>query len=292
MRVYLIAATTALVAAPAWAADTIPTPTPEPVPVYHSEMRGTTHVADGDWSDVYVKGQVGYMWTDLDGVDYAVGGVTSTFATHDIDDTWTVGVGAGWHLNRYLRTELMFNYDFDSDFNGSTLGDCGVTPVGAPSPSCVSTDYASWHAYSLIASLYVDLDFWEHHSAWGHIVPFVGGGIGGAYVNWSNLQNTSCLIATSTTCDPTITHEGESEWRFAYELAVGVAYHFRCDFAAEASYKYRNYSGGAMFGNAAGGGPGWDGGFDLQTVNAGLRFYPGRDCDPPYEPPYVPPVYK
>ncbi|WP_419908811.1 outer membrane protein [Hoeflea sp.] len=288
MRAYLIAATTALVASPALAADTIPTPTPEPVPVYHSEMRGTTHVADGDWSGVYVKGQVGYVWPAIRGATYAVAGGTGIFATHDVDNTWTAGVGAGYQINRYLRTELMFDYIFDSDFTGSTFGGCGVLPAGP----CVSTDLATWNAYSLIASVYVDLDFWGHGSAWGHFVPYVGGGIGGSYVNWSDLQNTSCEVADPTNCDPTIYHEGHGSWRFAWEVGAGGSYYFRCDFAAEAGYKYRRIEGGSFFGVAAGAGPGWDSGFSAHMVNAGLRYYPGRDCEPPYEPPVVPPVYK
>lgn len=282
MRIYLLAASTALLAAPALAADPTQVAAADPVPVYEADMRGSTDVARGG----YLKGSLGYMWTDLDGVDYAVGGFTGTFDTYDVDDTWTIGFGGGWHLNRYLRTELMFNYDFDSDFIGSTAGGCGVAV------SCVSTDVSSWDAYSLIASLYVDLDFWSTGSAYGSFVPFIGGGIGGAYVSWNDLNNQSCEVGNPANCDPEITHEGESEWRFAYELAAGVAYNFSCDLTAEAAYRYRNYAGGAMFGNNLGGGPGYDGGFEMQTVNVGLRFYPGRDCEPEYVPPYVPPVYK
>ncbi|MEX3010406.1 outer membrane protein [Hoeflea sp. TYP-13] len=287
MRIYVLAATTALVAAPAWAADTIQTPAPvDPVPAYDAGLRGSSYVSSGGWDGFYVKGEVGYLWPELRGSNYAVTGGTSGFATTDLDDTWSAGIGAGYQINRYLRTELMYSYIFDSDFTGATYGSCGVAA------SCVSTDLTSWNAYSLIASVYVDLDFWSSGSAYASFVPFVGGGIGGTYVNWDTLSNTACDVTNPASCDPTTYHGGESSWRFTWELTAGLSYKFRCDFVGEAAYTYQRISEGAMFGYAASTGPGYDEGFNIQSVNLGLRYYPGRDCEPPYVPPVVPPVYK
>ncbi|MCY6379321.1 outer membrane protein [Hoeflea prorocentri] len=287
MRVFLLATTAALAVTPVFAADTpVAVPAVEPQPVHYGEMRGS----HDPWEGFYVKGQVGYLWPEFRGATYAVTGGTSGFETGELDNTWAAGIGAGFQVNRYLRTELMFDYIFDSDFYGSTVGQCGVGPGGAL-VDCTSTDTTSWNAYTLMASLYVDLDFWEHHSAWGHIVPFVGGGIGGSYVNWDRLNNTACEIADPTNCE-TIYHEGESSWRFAWQVEAGASYYFRCDFAGEASYRYRRIGEGGMFGYASSTGPGHDQGINVQSVNLGLRYYPGRDCEPPYVPPHVPPVYK
>ncbi len=41
-------------------------------------------------------------------------------------------------------------------------------------------------AYSLLANAYVDL------GTYGYITPYVGAGIGGTYVKWDKLRNTSC----------------------------------------------------------------------------------------------------
>lgn len=288
MRVFLLAATTALAVTPVFAADTpVVVPAAEPQPVHYGEMRGS----HDPWEGFYVKGQIGYQWNDFRDATYAVTEGTNQL-TGELDDSWFAGVGAGFQVNRYLRTELMFDYIFDSDFNGSTVGECGVgIPPGPVLVDCVSTDTTSWNAYTLMASLYVDLDFWEHYSAWGHIVPFVGGGIGGSYVNWDTLTNVACEVGNLTNCE-TITHGGENSWRFAWQVEAGASYYFRCDFAGEASYRYRQIGEGAMFGYANSTGPGNDHGIHVQSVNLGLRYYPGRDCEPPYVPPHVPPVYK
>ena len=286
MRIYLLAASTALLAAPAFAADTthVPAAPVDPVPVYESDMRGS----QDHWEGAYVKGQIGYMWNDFRGATYAVTGGTSHLGG-ELDNSWFAGVGVGYQINPYLRTELMFDYMFNTDFTGSTTGLCGAGGGGLV--PCTSTDTATWNAYTLMASAYVDLDFWSHSSAWGHIVPFVGAGIGGTYGNWSTLTNTACQDADPTICE-TFYHEGESGWRFAWQVEAGASYYFRCDFAGEASYRYRRIENGGMFGYASSTGPGWDNGIGVQSVNVGLRYYPGRDCEPPYVPPVVPPVYK
>lgn len=288
MRVFLLAATTALAVTPVFAADApVVVPAAEPQPVHYGEMRGS----HDPWEGFYVKGQVGYLWNDFRDATYAVTDGTNQL-TGELDDSWFAGVGVGYQVNRYLRTELMFDYMFDSDFNGSTRGVCNYTDPGDFVP-CTSADTTSWSAYTLMASAYVDLDFWEYHSAWGHIVPFVGGGIGGSYGSWDTLRNVACEDGAPTACR-TFYHEGESDWRFAWQVEAGASYYFRCDFAGEASYRYRRIEQGGMFDFApvATTGPGWDDGINVQSVNLGLRYYPGRDCEPPYVPPHVPPVYK
>ena len=282
MRIYVLAATAAVLAAPALAADAVPA---DPVPVYQSDMRGSV----ADWEGLYVKGQLGYLWNDFRGATYSVSGGTADL-DGELDDSWYAGVGVGYQINPYLRTELMFDYMFDTDFTGSTVGLCGAGGGGLV--ACTSTDTSTWNAYTLMASVYVDLDFWSAGSAsgsgWGYIVPFIGGGIGGTYGDWDPLTNTACQTADPTICE-TFTHPGESGWRFAWQLEAGASYYFRCDFAGEASYRYRRIEGGPMFGYQAFTGPGWDDGIGVQSVNVGLRYYPGRDC---YVPPVVPPVYK
>ncbi|MEM6461667.1 MAG: outer membrane beta-barrel protein [Pseudomonadota bacterium] len=285
MRIYVLAATTALMAAPAFAADTFVPPPADPVPVYHKDMRGSKNY----WDGLYLKGQIGYLWNDFRGATYAVTGGTNHLSG-ELDDSWFAGVGVGYQINPYLRTELMFDYMFDTDFTGSTVGQCGAGGV-FPLVDCTSTDTTTWNAYTLMASVYVDLDFWSHKSAWGHIVPFVGGGIGGTYGSWDTLSNVACQVANPTICEE-IYHEGDSDWRFAWQVEAGAAYYFRCDFAGEASYRYRRIHGGPMFGYAASTGPGYDDGLEVQSVNLGLRYYPGRDCTPEVHIPPAPVVYK
>jgi opacity protein-like surface antigen len=283
MKSYLLATAAVFISTHAMSADTIThIPVAEPAPVPEYEFRGSEDVAVNSWEGFYIRGDVGYVMTDMKGINYVLPlGATGTFDTYNLDDSWTIGGGVGYQINHYLRTDLTLDYMFDADFNGSTSGSCGVAT------SCVSTDITSMSAYTLLANAYVD--FWAH----GNFSAYVGGGIGGTYVKWDDLNNTSCDTTNSANCDPTYTHSGHSEWRFTGALMAGGAYHFRCDLAADAGYRYRWVSGGRMFGYQAGGGPGFDEDFNVHEVRAGLRYYPGRDCSPPpVIPPYVPPVYK
>jgi opacity protein-like surface antigen len=266
-----------------WAADAIgdATPVADPVPIYDTEMRGS---ADVYASGFYVRGAAGWIHPVMKGIDYRVPGAWKVFDTYDLDDSWAVEGAIGYQINRYLRTELSLNYMGTADFNGSTSGSCGVAI------NCVSSDSATWSAYTLMASAYVDFDFWGASSV--GIIPYVGGGVGGSYVSYGDLQNQSCEVGNSFNCDPTFVHGGKKNWRFTYQLTAGLAYQFRCDLTGDAYYRYQHINGGEMFGYQAGGGPGYDQGIDVHSVMAGLRFYPGRDCSPE---PYVQPeplVYK
>lgn len=275
MRFILAASASLLLAFPALAQDQAP------AVKYDNELRGSHGYA----GSFYVKGQVGYVWTDIDGVSFYQGGSPADFTSAEVDDTWTAGAGVGYHFTEMLRGELMFNYFFDSDFNGSTFGGCS----GGLVDPCVSTDVSSWDAYQLMASLYVDVVGLSFGVGGGTVTPFVGGGIGGTYVNWDNLSNTNCEQANPTNCDGPYYHEGGDEWRMTYQVTVGAAYDISCEFVGELSYRYSWIDGGYMFGEVAGGGPGYDDGFENQSVNLGLRYYPGREC---YVPPVVPAVYK
>ena len=282
MKSYLLATTAAaLVSTHAMSADTVThIPVADPLPQY--EIRGTSDVADK--SGFYVRGDIGYAWTRLRGINYTLygfAGDSGTFDTYSLNEAWTLGGGVGYQINNYLRTDLTLDYMFDASFSGSTSGSCGVAAA------CVSTDLSSMSAYTLLANLYVD--FWTY----GNFSAYAGGGIGGTYVKWDDLSNTSCDVTNPANCDPTITHGGRSEWRFTGALMAGAAYHFRCDLAADVGYRYRWVAGGEMFGFASGGGPGYDNDFHVHEARAGLRYYPGRDCSPPpVIPPYEPPVYK
>ncbi len=282
MKSYLLTTSVVLVSTHAMTADIIThIPVAEPVPVY--EIRGTHDVAPASWEGFYVRGDIGYNWTNLRGIDYTLygfAGDSGTFDSYHLDNSWTLGGGIGYQINRYLRTDVTLDYMFDADFNGSTSGGCGVLPAGP----CVSTDLSSMSAYTLLANAYVD--FW----AYGNFSAYVGGGIGGTYIEWDDLLNTSCERDNPSSCDPTVTHDGNSEWRFTAALMAGGAYHFRCDWAADAGYRFRYVTGGEMFGFSTGGGPGYDRDFYVHEARVGLRYYPGRDCSPP--PYYEPPVYK
>lgn len=252
-------------------------------PVYHAPA--VVHEEVKSATGWYLRGDVGFAYNKLRGINYAVSGGTSVFTSTNLKENFVVGVGAGYKLNDYLRTDLTLDYLTKSDFTGSTSGSCGTPSITDP---CVSSDYTSFSAWSLMANAYVDV------FTYGRVTGYVGAGLGATYVNWKDLSNTSCSTVTSTLCDPTVIHAGSKGWRATAALMAGASVKINCALAADVGYRYRAIAGGRMFEYATGGGPGYAKTLHSHEGRAGLRYSFGG-CDthiPPYEPPTLPPVYK
>jgi opacity protein-like surface antigen len=279
-KTILAAAAAALLASSAaYAADVYQ---PEPQPAYVEAPEVTVAEASG-W---YLRGDLGYSFNKLRGAKFFQGSNAdeASFTTSSIKDSFWLGGGVGYQTNSYLRTDLTFDYMFKSDFNGSTTG--GGAGGGACAVACTSADISAMKAYTLMANAYVDL------GTYAYFTPYVGAGIGGSYVKWDKLRNTSCADDGSG-CDPTIEHEGKGSWRFAYQLMAGASIDVTCNVKADLGYRFRHTAGGDMFGYASNGGPGYDKGFTSHSVHAGARYVFGG-CETPvaYEPPPELPVYK
>ncbi|MDL2409067.1 porin family protein [Rhizobium calliandrae] len=240
----------------------------------------------------YLRGDVGYVFTDLRGANYFQGSNSNMhdFDSASLDDTWSLGGGVGYQVNNYLRTDVTLDYLFKSDFHGSTSGDCGGCGPGFTAVPATSHDVASLTAYSLLANAYVDI------GTYGIFTPYVGGGLGGTYVKWDKLKNTSCSDDNPGSCDETVTHNGRGGWRFTYALMAGTSIDLSCNLKADVGYRYRHIEGGDMFGFAENGGPGYDKGLNLHEARIGARYTFGG-CQtasymPPAEIPPQPAVYK
>lgn len=258
----------------AFAADPyIPPPVEPPPPVVYEEEKSHDY---GGW---YIRGDVDYHWSKLRSTSYITYGPppgTASFTTTDLRGAWSIGAGVGYQITHYLRTDLTVDYWSKADFTGSTTGVCGGVP-------CVSTDVSAYQALLILANAYVDLG--TYHG----ITPYVGAGIGGAYMKWDNLRNTVGGVTT--------VHAGASNWRFAWALMAGASYCLTNRLELDVGYRYTRIHGGRMFEFAPTVGPGFDDGLNVHEGRAGLRWNLGKHgnrCAPP--PPkvvdYVPPVYK
>ena len=248
-------------------------------PVYEAPER-VVHKMSG-W---YIRGDVGYAFTNTyEGALYATPGGTNTLSG-DLDASYSIGGGVGYQINSYLRTDLTVDYDFGSDFTGSTTGPCG----GALAPAtCISTDTSSYTAWTVLANAYVEL------GTYVGITPYIGAGIGGAYVHWDDLSNTECVSTAPATCNPTVVHGGSSDWRFAYAVMAGLSYHVSKKLTVDLGYRYKRIRGGHQFGFANNVGPGYDEGFTSHEVRAGLRYKFGGKHYKKHQVAYHPtPVYK
>lgn len=254
----------------------------EPVPV-----SAAPEVTVSESSGWYLRGDIGYSLNDLRGAEFFQGSnaLLANFASADLKDSLMLGAGVGYQVNNYFRTDLTFDHTFKSDFKGSTKGTC--TPVGAGAAvNCTSRDVAAFRAYTLMANAYVDL------GTYASITPYVGAGIGGAYVKWDKLKNTACADDGSG-CSPTDTHGGKSDWRLAVALMAGASYDITCNLKADAGYRFRHITKGDMFGYANNGGPGFDKGINQHEFRVGARYMFNGCSAQAYEPPPAQPiVYK
>ncbi|MBM7050181.1 MULTISPECIES: outer membrane protein [Rhizobium] len=276
MKSLIGALATLLVGTSAFSADLY---TPEP-------QQPAQEVAVAQSSGWYLRGDVGYAFTNLRGANYFQGSNSNLvdFNSAKLDDNVTLGGGVGYQINNYLRTDVTLDYLFKSDFKGSTKGDCGGCGPDFSSVPATSRDVASLTAYSLLANAYVDL------GTYGAFTPYVGGGLGGTYVKWSNLKNTSCSDANPDSCDSSVTHNGRGSWRFTYALMAGTSIDLTCNLKADVGYRFRHIQGGDMFGYAENGGPGYDKGLNLHEARIGARYTFGGCQTASYMPPADIPV--
>ena len=258
--------------AQAMAADIYEPPIVEaPPPVIYDEP-----VDFGGW---YIRGDLDYHASGWIGARYITYGPppgSNTFTRGSLDSSFSLGGGVGYQASKYLRTDLTIDWMGKSNFRGSTTGICNGNVV------CVSDDRSSYSALLLLANAYAEFGTWHG------ITPYLGAGIGGAYVKWDRLRNTNQ--------DGTTIHGGASSWRFAYALMAGASYCLTNNLKLDVGYRYSRIGQGRMFHYANNGGPGFDRGFHIHEGRAGLRYQFGgaNNCaEPePYVPPVEPPVYK
>ncbi|MEO5756163.1 MAG: outer membrane protein [Mesorhizobium sp.] len=275
-RKALFAALFVGVAGPVFAADLAEPPVVEEAPpaVYQEPV-----AEYGGW---YIRGDVGYHWSKFGGSDYTTYGptppqLTGSFDTAKLKGAFSFGGGVGYQINQHFRTDLTADWMFSSKFSGSTNGFCGI----AQDP-CTSSDSSSYSALLLLANAYVDIGTWHG------VTPYVGAGIGGAWMKWDTLHNTDI--------DGSFEHAGGKGWRFAYALMAGASYCLTDRVKLDVGYRFSHINGGRMFDYASDSnvGPGYDHGISNHEVRGGLRYQFGRsDCAPAPEPyqPEPEPIY-
>ncbi|ESZ46931.1 outer membrane protein [Mesorhizobium sp. RSR565B] len=274
-KMAFLAALFAGVAGPVFAADLAEPPVVKeaPAPIAYEQP--------ADFGGWYIRGDIDYHWSKFRGGDYttyspAPPQLPGSFASGKLKSSFSAGAGVGYQVNRYFRTDLTFDWMGKSNFRGSTNGFCGG------GIACTSVDTSSYSAMLLLANAYVDIGTWHG------VTPYVGAGIGGAWVKWDTLHNTDL--------DGSFEHSGGKGWRFAYALMAGASYCLTDRVKLDLGYRYSHINGGKMFNYASDSdvGPGFDRGINVHEVRGGLRYQFGRsDCAPPPEP-YVPepePVY-
>jgi len=228
-----IAASVAVMAAapPALAAEPTffpPAPPPEPIP-------DLPPPALSGW---YLRGDISYdVFTDPEIIFNEDTGEKQKFKNPEIDDTWNVGFGFGYRFNDWFRTDATFAYHHTTDFNGETGGFCAVGIDGR----CFSKEKAELTKWTAMANAYFDLGHW------GGFSPYVGAGIGGAFIDWSNYHFVNVCEGDCTGFFSTGGNWwSNSDWHFAWALMAGVAVDLSPNLALDVGYRYVDIEDGIV----------------------------------------------
>ncbi|GAA0776618.1 porin family protein [Roseibium denhamense] len=193
-----------------YAAD-LPTPVIEHIP--------EVPAAAGGW---YLRGDIAYkVYGDPSGSfnDGLIGDLR--FERESIDNAWMIGVGVGYKFTDYLRTDVTLDYETPAAVKGYAV--CGACTGGF---SEEGTDIDVW---TVMLNGYIDIGTWHR------ITPYVGAGIGAAYVR---TDNTYSINPGSTGRSE---YDGEnSEWNFAWALMAGASYAVTDNWAIDAGYRYKD----------------------------------------------------
>lgn len=177
-----------------------------------------------------------YARADVGAAIFGNFGVASTadgpFTDVNLTTSVNLDLGVGYRWNKYFRTDITAGYVGPSQFTGAEP----TIPVacdGTPGGTCTFSDEADLNVFTSLANLYLDL------GTYGGLTPYIGGGVGAAYVSFTDYRSSSsCVGCAPGFVDTTFGLSGSGAWQFAYQLSAGVAYDLTDNFKIDASYRY------------------------------------------------------
>jgi len=277
----------------AQAADMIP-------PRMETPPEVVTHSASG-W---YLRGDIGYGHVGHSGASYYVNDNAGTnggepilrgFRDEGLGDAWTLGLGIGYQISDTWRVDLTLDRFSSMDFDGVSSTNesflcSNLSADNGIADTCEVSDTSSVTATLLMANAYADL------GTYSGITPYIGAGIGGAKLHWSDLDNDvtctggDCINGGGANYNTLhdSTHGGKHAWRFAYALHAGASYDINCQWKVDGGYTFTHIDGGgSMFGfseiSGASGTQGYHGDIKVHEVRAGLRYKLGGCYKPPVD---------
>jgi opacity protein-like surface antigen len=171
----------------------------------------------------YLRGDVGYKWYKAPDAHF-----DEPFYGNMIDETLSnaalAGFGVGYKWNNYFRTDLTVDYEWPGNFHGRLPCPSPCTGSGVPE---FSDEFADISAWTGLVNAYWDF------GNWGAITPYVGGGIGAAYLTSSNVHFVNPNGSTGT-------WGGASEWNFAWSITAGASVQLAKNWLVDVNYRYLN----------------------------------------------------
>lgn len=244
----------------------------------------------------YIRGDIGYNfknktdgnWNFWNQFDPPYRGIDDTLKYDDftLKGGASYGLGVGYRFNEMFRTDATLDF-FRANINGRTNCTSYVKSAHGLNPvedNCHYEDASTANIWTAMANAYVDLP------KVGAVTPYLGAGLGAAYVkygNWDTRQ--TCSAPTTRNCEEQWDKGGLDSWRFAMGLMAGVSYDLTQQLKLDLGYRYLRINGGKAYGYdaddrstqpypngpigaGATGAQARDNGFNIHTVRAGLRY--------------------
>jgi opacity protein-like surface antigen len=201
----------------------------------------------GGW---YLRGDIGATFQISDDIDSPyfddinADGQVFLFDS-EWSPSWFLGGGVGYQINENWRVDVTGEYRFDSDFNGSDAyddDDAGNFPNG-------TNEYDGTKEEAVfLFNAYYDFD------SWGMVTPYVGAGVGAAWIKISDFTDVNTTNAALGLSDDTET------WNFAAALYAGATVDIKENLKLDFGYRFL-YMGDAATEDLVdvNGGPGIDG---------------------------------
>ncbi|MCS3728720.1 outer membrane beta-barrel protein [Bradyrhizobium betae] len=233
----LAAGAASLISSMAFAADM---PIAAPPPMYAPVAQ------PADFGGWYLRGDIGFSNQSVKSVrksdETAYSQMSSFNQTTGFDTAGIFGVGVGYRVNNWFRTDVTAQYRGKSNFKGSDVFNASAYGLGY---SGVNNYNASKSELLFLANAYVDL------GTWWCVTPFIGAGVGASQVNISNFTDSGS-VTDRITAGPT--HNGPSasyataasgsKWNFAWAAHAGLAYKVNPSLTLELAYSYVDLGSG------------------------------------------------
>eukprot|EP01037_Dinobryon_pediforme_P013479 gene13479-13594_t len=196
-----------------------------------------------EMSGWYLRGDIGVSAPNKPGLNYDL--LTSgnadgsrkagTFLDQDMASQGIVGIGAGYTINNWFRTDATLEYRGKSGFNGIDQYAC----------QCITGDTTYYNVNSQwrgnVASVTGLLNAYADVGTWYNITPYVGVGIGTSYNRTTGITELGTYYkAGNYFVEDQQYSSGKSKLSFAWALMTGLAYNINANTKLEIGYRYIN----------------------------------------------------
>ena len=172
----------------------------------------------------YLRGDGGFSEEDRPKLDVSTG----TFNRDATQVGYSLGLGAGYKFNSYLRADL--TGDYLGSFDDKAQIACG--------PACTAQLSSNVERWDGLANAYLDL------GTWFGVTPYVGGGVGVSGTHQSGSVEVSggsvglSLVNGGTGTLTSQTLPSQTGYQFAWAAMAGFSYAFAPHALLDVNYRY------------------------------------------------------